>query len=346
MEKRETCIDVEQINELHLCSLAKGPRERRQDLLRRFSSTSLREDIQLMGRTVRVESNNPGVLDMALQFFLSHQHRLPSEPEFVWRLIIESDETANSAAVPLTAFSDIDLRLLNIGQRSFVAVDLAKREAVGFLCEEFLGARARFQHRPPLDILFCMTASSLGLVSLSGGCVGENGRGVMVFGAPNSGKTTSCYLAARSGLEFHADQVLFADARRACVWGDPFPAVFRIESLQFLPELREQVHHSSYGDSDFCYFDKSSSQPREALPIIPVCSLFLNRQQGAQTALRQISRDEAMLRLRESVLFEEDQRFEEQVSSVLQYLTEKPVYELCYDCNPAIAADYIRTFLQ
>lgn len=333
-------------NGLGMCTDAMNTDERRQDLLRRFSPTPFATDIQLMGRTVRVESNNNSLLDMAQYFFQSHQHGRPSRPEFVWRLIIESDKSAESAAVPLSAFSDIGLRCLNIGRRSFLAVDLFKREAAGFLAEEFLGDQARFRHRPPLDILFCMTASSLGLVSLSGGCVGANGRGVMVFGAPNSGKTTSCYLAARSGLEFHADQVVFIDARHAIVWGDPFPAVFRTEALQFLPELGDKVHHSSYDSSAFCYFDKSPSQPREAHPIAPVCSLFLERKQGSQTILREISREEAALRLRASVLFEEDQQFEEHISSALRCLTDKPAYELSYDCNPAIAADYIEDFMR
>lgn len=299
-----------------------------------------------MGRTIRVESNNNSVVHMVLHFFQSHQHGLSSRPEFVWRLIIESEKEDELAAVPLTAFSDIGLRCLNIGQRSFIAVDLLNRQAVGFLSEKFLGARARFRHRPPIDILFSMTASSLGLVSLSGGCVGANGRGVMVFGAPNSGKTTSCYLAARSGLEFHADQVIFLDTRLRRAWGDPFPAVFRTEALQFLPELREEVHHSTYETSAFCYFDKSSNQPREAHPIAPVCSLFLERKQGSRTLLREISRSEAVLRLRASVLFEEDQHFEEQISSALEYLTRKSIYELSYDCNPAIAADFIEKFMR
>lgn len=318
----------------------------RSDLLRRFSATPLTANLRLMSRTIRVESNNAALLHLARGFFSSHQHGVPTEPEFVWKLICEADISFQSTDVPLSAFSDCQLAYVNIGQRGFMAVDHAKREAVGYLSDVFLGDDARFRHRPPLDILFCMTASRLGLVSLSGGCVAADGRGVMVFGPPNSGKTTSCYLAARSGLEFQADQLVFLDARQHGAWGDPFPAVFRWESMQFLPELRGQVHQSMYEQSLFGYFDKSSMQAREARPITPVCSLFLDRESGGQPGLREMSREEAFGRLRRCVLFEEDDTVEEQISAAVRRLTETPVYEFRYDKDPGIAARYIENLVR
>ena len=346
MEDCEAILHQEEASPVTLRDGALRVEGHRQDLLRRFRSTPFANDLQLMGRTIRVESNESAVVCLAVDFFQSHQHGTPDEPEFTWRLMCERDARAQSTAVPLAAFSDVRLGYMNIGQRGFVAVDSSRREAAGYLSDAFVGADARLRHRPPLDILFCMTAPSLGLVALSGGCVGRDGRGVMVFGAPNAGKTTSCYLAARSGLEFQADQLVFLDARLGNAWGDPFPAVFRLETLNFLPELQSQVHHSSYQDSSFCYFDKSSMQPSEARPIQPVCSLFLNRDAGCKTELREIQPEEAELWLRASVLFEEDPDFEEQISSAIRCLTEKPVYELRYDSDPAIAAAYIEKMVR
>ena len=326
--------------------LAINPPGDRADLLRRFSATPLTMMLRLMGRTIRVESNNAALLNLARKFFSSHQHGVPTEAEFVWKLICEADMSFQSSDVPLSAFSDLQLAYVNIGQRGFMAVDHAKREAVGYLSDVFLGDEPRFRHRPPQDILFCMTASSLGLVSMSGGCVAADGRGVMVFGPPNSGKTTSCYLAARSGLEFQADQLVFLDARLYCAWGDPFPAVFRLESLQFLPELQTRIHRSRYEHSMFGYFDKSDMQAREARPIAPICSLFLNRDSVGQPELREISPEEAFEKLRRCVLFEEDHTVEEQISTVVRRLAEMPVYELRYEKDPAIAARYIENLMR
>lgn len=317
----------------------------RQDLLRRSTATTLTTNVRVMNRAIRVESNSAELLHLALTFFSSHQYGGSIEPEFVWRIVCEADANFHAPDVRLSAFSDQQLSYVNIGQRGFMAVDHASREAVGFLPDALLKDGAKFQYRPPLDILFCMTASSLGLVPLSGGCVAANGRAVMVFGPPNSGKTTSCYLAASSGLEFQADQVVFLEARNHQVWGDPLPAVFRPESVRFLPELEENVIPSNYEDCFFYYFDKSKMQSPEARPVTPVCSLFLDRQSGGQTELRQISHDEAFSLLRECVLFEERSELEERISSALHSLADKPVYQLRYNSDPALAARYIEKML-
>ncbi len=319
----------------------------RSDLLRRFAGMPYTMDLKLMGRVVRLESNRRSVLDVAAKFFEQYQHGGSSEPEFCWRLICESDPKVRSTAVPLSAFSDAAVNYVNVGQRGFLAVDLEQREGVGVLPEIFFEGEARLRDRPPLDILFCMTAASMGIVSLSGGSVGANGRGVMVFGPPNSGKSTACYLAAGAGMEFQSDQVVFLDARSdGSVWGDPFPAVFRPETLKFIPDLAKDVHHSSYADLSFCYFDKSRLQPRDATAMEPVCSLFLDRRAGSETRFREISAEDAAARLRRSVLFEEEERFEEQTMSAVRALAEKPAYELCYDSDPKIAAAFIRSLLR
>lgn len=346
MEDCQNSVPHSDVVPEHIGATTLDPYRGRKDLLRRFTATPKTTDLHVMGRTIRVESNSTELLNLALNFFSSHQHGVSSEAEFLWRLISETDASCQSTDVPLSAFSDLQTAYVNIGQRNFMAVDRSRRVATGYLSEAFLREGARFRHRPPLDILFCMTASSLGLTSLSGGCVAADGRGVMVFGPPNSGKTTSCYLAARAGFEFQADQLVFLDARRRCLWGDPFPAVFRLEAMKFLPELQNRVRQSNYAHSSFCYFDKSCMQAPEARPIAPICSLFLDRESFGQPKFRSLSSVEALTRLRESVLFEEDPEVEEQVSRALRFLMETPVYELRYDTDPAIAARYIEKMIR
>jgi hypothetical protein len=328
-------------------SLDAAARQRR-DLLRRFASTPYTMDLQLMQRTVRLETNHPPVLELAKKFFEHHQHGALAKAQVLWRIVCESDPQVPSIDVPLSAFSDMGLRYVNIGQRGFLAVDLENREAVAFFSDRFAEAETRFRNRPPLDILFCMTAASLGLVALSGGCVGGPDRGVLIFGPPNSGKTTSCYLAAKLGLEFHADQVVFLDGVRKPLraWGDPFPAVFRPETVEFLPELRQTARLSTYADLSFYYLDKSPMQSRTARPLTPVCSLFLDRGTARKTELRKITPDEAVSRLRDCMLFNEDDRFEEQTTEALTALAAKPIYDLRYDNDPKCAAAVIEEMLR
>jgi hypothetical protein len=320
----------------------------RQDMLRRFTLTPHATDLQLMQRTVRLETNNPAVLALAQTFFERQQHGKAGKPQFLWRIICESDPQVRSTALPFSAFSDVGLRYVNIGQRGFLAVDLEDRKATAFFSDRFVEGETRFEHRPPLDILFCMTAASLGLLALSGGCVGVGDRGVLMFGPPNSGKTTACYLAAKTGMEFHADQVVFLDMSSKTVraWGDPFPAVFRPETVNFLPELRRTARRSSYEDLAFYYFDKSSLQASVARPVTPVCSLFLDRGASRDTKLAPMMPEDAVAILREYMLFNEDVRFDAQITAALNALAAKPVYRLQYGSDPKIAAAVIREMLR
>jgi hypothetical protein len=321
---------------------------KRQDLLCRFTSLPHVTDLRLMQRTVRLETNSRALLALALKFFERHQHGRAGQPEFLWRVVCESDPQVQSTAVQFAAFSDLGIRYVNIGQRGFLAVDLERREATGSLADLFLEGEPRFRNRPPLDILCCMTAASLALTALSGGCVGVKDRGVMIFGPPNSGKTTACYLAAKLGMEFHADQVVFLDTSGNLLraWGDPFPAVFRPETLEFLPELRRSARRSTYADLSFYYFDKSPLQAPRARPVIPVCSLFLDRRATCEPRLKEITREDAVLRLRDGMLFNEDTRFDAQITAALNALARAPVYELRYDCDPKTAAAFIGKLLR
>ena len=301
-----------------------------------------------MQKTVRLETNNAELLALALKFFERYQHGPVQPSEFLWRLVCNADPLVESTAGELSAFSDLGLRYVNIGERGFLAVDLETREAVGFFADQFVKDDPRFRHRPPLDILFCMTAASLGFTALSGGCVGVEDRGVMIFGPPNSGKTTACYLAAKLGMEFHADQVVFLEMSSHVLrgWGDPFLAVFRPETLDFLPELRQTARRSTYADLSFYYFDKSPLQTRRAHPVTPVCSLFLERGVVGEPQLRKMTREDAVSRLRECMLFNEDSRFDDQISTALIALAAQPVYNLQYGDDPRIAATFIEKMLR
>lgn len=301
-----------------------------------------------MQRTVRLETNDKAVLDLAAKFFNRHHQGKSGQPEFLWRLICEPNSRLKSAAVQLSAFSDAGLRYVNIDQRAFLAVDLRRQEAAGFLADVLIKDPRQSRNSRALDILFCMTAPRLGLTALSGGCVGVEDRGVLVFGPPNSGKTTSCYLAARMGMEFHADQAIFLDTAGDLfqAWGDLFPAVFRPETLNFLPELQESIHHSTCGDVSFFYLDKAPFQSRWARSVTPVCSLFLERCATEEQQLKQIPRTEAISRLRGCLLFNEDESFEVQVTAALNALASRPAYALRYGSDPKSASAFIAKLLR
>src|ERR1019366_8266400 len=123
----------------------------------------------------------------------------------LWRLIGEKDADAYPAWPKMAAFSDDGLRYVNLGQRSFFAGDLDAGKAIGFLSEKLVNDAVGF-NSVFAATLFDMTAPALRLVPIGAACVGLNGKALLVFGPPRSGKTTSAYLAGKVGLEFLADE--------------------------------------------------------------------------------------------------------------------------------------------
>jgi hypothetical protein len=305
--------------------------EARPDLLHRFSATPHAANVVVMRRTIRIESSRPQIVERARGFFMRHQCPPAATPEFLWRIVAEANRRSDAIDIQLNAFSDFGIRYVNVGQRSFLAVDLEARKAVAFVDERAVESEPEFNCRPLFDTLFHMCAGSLGLTSLSAACVGMGPNGALVFGSPNSGKTTASYLAARRGLEFHADQAAFVEMHdgKLRVWGDLLPAIFRPESLEFLPELRTSTREFSYPDFRVHYLSKRPFQAAVAHPVAPVCCVFLDRQSG-ESRMLPLSRAEFKRRFAHNVLFHEDQRFDAQSTAVLEALSAVPAYELTY----------------
>jgi hypothetical protein len=320
---------------------------KRKDLLRRFTPTPHSVNLLVMARNLRLESNSSTLIENALEFFSRHQGPLPGDPEFLWRIVSEQDSQIEYAGVALSAFSDGGLLFANLGQGSFLAVDLEAREGIGFIAERLVESEPKLHCRSIFDTLFCMSIGGLGLVPFSAACVGKGENGILIFGQPNSGKTTASYLAAKLGLEFHADQAVFLEieAGHLRVWGDLLPAIFRPESLQFLPELQAATRRFSYPGLTVCYLPKRRFQASKAHSVFPICSVFLERQAAAVPILSPMARLDLSRRLGESILFKDSDSSAQSSALTFQALEQLPAYHLAYGSNPAAAAVLIHKML-
>jgi len=315
------------------------------DPLRRFRATPLNYEACLMGRHIRVETNSPAILKNAETFLNCIEGANNTPSQFLWRIVTESGCETGPAWPQMAAFSDSSVRYINLGQRSFIAVDHGAREAVGVIPEHFANDETGFAS-VYLARMFYLTAPGLGLASISAACVAMEGRGLLLFGVPGSGKTTASYLSTRLGLQFHADQAVFLDkkGRTLRAWGEFWPAAFREDALQFLPELAGQTRPLVYCDKTFLCVGKQSS-PSAAGAVTPVSCIFLQREAGASPRLQPIRQEEASARIAAFVPFPDNMSSGPDHDAVFKALGRLPAYDLAYGTDPSEAAVFLRSML-
>src|SRR5215469_769604 len=322
-------------------------RSRRLDPLRRFLATPYSRSLPIMGRTVRLATNDKKILEHATELFVGYPGSATGTPEFLWRIVRQSRREGNSSWPKRFAFSIAGLRFAQFGHCNFVAVDLDAREAAGFLSNELVEDDVGLTS-PILDSLFCMTVGSLRLVPLRANCVALGQRGLLVFGLPNSGKTTACYLARKLGLEFYADDGVFLESKGAELeaWGGFWPAAFRPEALEFLPELRSCTRPFFYQHFTFHHLNGHPFRSNQRYPVTPVGCVFLDRQTTDDPNLSPLIHNERRARLVDNVLFKDDDRFRAQQANVFNRLAKLPSYRLLYGSSPEVAALSMRRLLE
>lgn len=338
-------------NRKHRAAALRDPEARievsRSDPLRRFTPTLSGTDLCVMGRTVRLETNCPLLLKIARQAFSRYGQPSQRQPQFRWRIVSEVGGLLKPPWPEMTAFSDEGLRYINIGQRSYLAIDLEAREAVAFLSEELAKDEPGF-NSVFLPTLYDMTSGALRLVEIAAACVALAGKGLLIFGPPRSGKTTATYLAGKLGLDFLSDQVtsLGLEGGDLRAWGQFWPAVFRSETLERLPELHSRTQPFRYSDLTLWALHSSALRVVESRGVKPVSCVFLEREAASSPRLTPLDHVEYLSRLKESHPYKDYEQFESQRVAVVHALGSLPAYRLAYGSDPATATTFFRSLLK
>ena len=316
------------------------------DILRRFTPTQLVADLRAMGRTIRLQTNSPSILQQVGKAFDRYAPTLSGQGEFLWRLVVENDAGLHP---PWPAFSGISadgLHLLNIGQNSFFGVDPKARTAVGFAAEELVNDDLGFETLF-LSGLFTTTAESLGLTALSAACVGLGEKGLVVLGPPQSGKTMCCFAASTRGLQFHSDQVVFLDlvGGELRAWGDFWPLTFYPEATRLFPELEASAQPLQCGESTLLCLDKGTIPGTESHSILPSCCVVLTKPAERIAKMRTLGRLEWEAMIRQNCLLRDSARLGAEFAEVLRLLGNLPAYQLAHGGDPISAVELFRSIL-
>lgn len=99
------------------------------DLLWRFVPTPYASRICVGTMTVRVESNDPGLLAILCETAGGQTRR--AECEFLWRIVRDAEVPAGTG--PSTIFTDGDLTFVSMGPAFIASVDRGHSELLGFV---------------------------------------------------------------------------------------------------------------------------------------------------------------------------------------------------------------------
>jgi hypothetical protein len=316
------------------------------DLLRRFTPTPLVADLTVMGRVVRLETNSRTVLDQAKFHFACYGTTSSGGVDFHWKIVAEESSDGAFAWPELTAFSQDGLSFAGIGHRGFLAVDAKEREAVAFLPEGLARDGPGFG-RPFLAMLFLLTSRAVGLTAIPAASVTQGEAGLLIFGPPKCGKTLSSYLAARSGLQFHADQVVFLDGSAASVraWGEFWAAWFYDGAQAFLPELPAIARQFSYQGQSYLCMEKDQ-QPGAPRWVVPVACVFLERQNIGIPQMTPLRSEEFKRCLDEFGRLWTTQNLRHRESAVWKLLGRLPAFHLAYGDDPKIPGPSFRDLIE
>ncbi|HEV2494476.1 MAG TPA: hypothetical protein VG204_15545 [Terriglobia bacterium] len=283
-----------------------------QDLIGRFTPTPLWVDLPVMQRTIRFETNSSVILQLMRQVLEDRgegaQGKTASAPSaFRWRLVSDPDAAPESAWPLASIVSDDGLRYASLGQSSFVAVDLASREAVGFVAEQLTRDEAGFK-KTVLPPLLSMTADALGVTGFRGTVARLGGKALLIVGAQSSDNRHLLCLAEESGFESLAGETIFLEPTSGGlrVWGASRPD--RVAAL-----------------GAYVFVERESGDAPLQGPLPPV-------------GLAE--------RFRPYLLFDDDRNFSAQHDDVLRALARLPAYCFACGSNSTEAAGFFRRLLE
>lgn len=147
----------------------------REDRLRRFTPAPHAADFRMMGRTLRLETNNVALLRAAQKLFGTYEGPSSTRRDFTWRLITEAHTDSWTPWSPPQGLSDAGLGAMSWGPGCFAAIDHHAREVVGFFPDALVADEDDFAARF-LAPLFERVAGILALTPIHAACVGLAGK--------------------------------------------------------------------------------------------------------------------------------------------------------------------------
>jgi hypothetical protein len=247
-----------------------------------------------LGFPLVLETNSEALLAAAEESWSPFQKRF-STPPLTLRIGVSEDFGRHAKVIP-TVRAQRDLIAFVGDAENFLMADLAGGTAFGWVTPAVAQAANFFRYHY-LEALVLTLIDTLHVAPMHGACVALDGKGVMLCGDSEAGKSSLAYACARRGWEYVSDDAtcLLQDRTDRTVIGNPHRLRLRPDAGQLFPEL---AHRLAAPRANGKMSIEISTANQACIRPIAECRVhfvvYLRRQAGARASLAPFSKEEAL----------------------------------------------------
>lgn len=215
---------------------------RARDNVLEFAPAPVTDDLYPMGMRLRVETNDPAVLEAARQSFGRYPHPAVAggAPDVTIRLLVHAvdDQAAPHERGRSVARLHENYFYVTVGRDAVVMGDMARGRVFGCIPPSLVLDPEFIRHHF-IESGFYFVLRARGFVGMHGAGLERDGRSVMLRAWQGTGKSTLAYACVRRGYHLLGEDVVWVhwDSPRQEWWGAPWTLSLLPDSQDFFPEF-------------------------------------------------------------------------------------------------------------
>lgn len=297
----------------------------------------------VLGFCLQFETNDLRIQNAARETFGPDSGDRAGAPDVTVRLLHHHvNEDSTWRPVQPVVREQLGLFSVTCSRATFVTGDTERGVVTGFVSET-VAAMPEFLRTNIVMSAFLMAINFRVLGAIHTACVWKKGRSLMLRGAPGAGKSTTAYVALRSGFALVAEDAVFPrrdDSGQITLHGLPWTMYLLPDALRFFPELcsaPQFVRSSGETKIGVQVNEWFPGQCRAVAPLGP--SVFIARSADSQSRLVPLEHDEFQKCLDEtSIAFE---RRAARESGLWDTMHRLPAYRMEIGSDPFNAAQLL-----
>jgi hypothetical protein len=317
------------------------------DPLYRGLNIRFRKRFVPLGKVVEVESNDPAVIEAALQSFARYGDAPATvQPEIHIQLCV--DPVAQEAGPrPVPLYRGLQhLFHISCGPVNFAVADLKTGSAFGFVSREMVCDTSLFRNTF-LECLFHVLAVHQSHTPVHCAAVALENRAVLICGPSGAGKTTLVYACAKAGMHVVSDDVIHLEwssrLQRLILWGNPWRLRLIPDTCELFADLAGNLPQLGSDGGWYLEVDVPREFPGQAqVSCEPAALVFLERTPDTTLQCTPMHPSLALERLKRDIVLDE-QSVVQRHYALLGRLIHTRAYTLKYSGHPSSVVDMIRS---